>query len=164
MESCIAEGTEGRCSVSLAHLQLVSSFSQLCRDNTLASWPATTLTQIEQCFPKPNSFSSQTCSSSTVTYITRLITIEMVTVLLILITVPVVVVSRISLCTLLNPWKARCMPRGWKKTPGVGAADLFISSWLAQEPWRRQWQPTPVLLPGKSYGQRSLVGCSPWGH
>ena len=29
---------------------------------------------------------------------------------------------------------------------------------------RRQWQPTPVLLPGKSYGQRSLVGCSPWGH
>ena len=28
--------------------------------------------------------------------------------------------------------------------------------------WRRQWQPTPVLLPGKSYGRRSLVGCSPW--
>ena len=28
---------------------------------------------------------------------------------------------------------------------------------------RRQWQPTPVLLPGKSYGQRSLVGHSPWG-
>ena len=29
---------------------------------------------------------------------------------------------------------------------------------------RRQWQPTPVLVPGKSHGQRSLVGCSPWGH
>ena len=29
--------------------------------------------------------------------------------------------------------------------------------------WRRQWQPTPVLLPGKPHGQRSLVGCSPWG-
>ena len=28
---------------------------------------------------------------------------------------------------------------------------------------RRQWQPTPVLLPGKFHGQRSLVGCSPWG-
>ena len=28
---------------------------------------------------------------------------------------------------------------------------------------RRQWHPTPVLLPGKSQGQRSLVGCSPWG-
>ena len=26
--------------------------------------------------------------------------------------------------------------------------------------WRRQWHPTPVLLPGKSHGQRSLVGCS----
>ena len=29
---------------------------------------------------------------------------------------------------------------------------------------RRQWQPTPVHLPGKSHGRRSLVGCSPWGH
>ena len=29
--------------------------------------------------------------------------------------------------------------------------------------WRRQWHPTPVLLPGKSHGQGSLVGCSPWG-
>ena len=28
---------------------------------------------------------------------------------------------------------------------------------------RRQWQPIPVLLPGKPHGQRSLVGCSPWG-
>ena len=30
--------------------------------------------------------------------------------------------------------------------------------------WRRQWHPTPVLLPGKSHGPRSLVGYSPWGH
>ena len=29
--------------------------------------------------------------------------------------------------------------------------------------WRRQWQPIPVLLPGKSHRQRSLVGCSLWG-
>ena len=29
---------------------------------------------------------------------------------------------------------------------------------------RRQWHPTPVLFPGESHGQRSLVGCSPWGH
>ena len=28
---------------------------------------------------------------------------------------------------------------------------------------RRQWHPTPILLPGKSHGWRSLVGCSPWG-
>ena len=30
--------------------------------------------------------------------------------------------------------------------------------------WRRKWHPTPVLLPGKSHGRRSLVGYSPWGH
>ena len=29
--------------------------------------------------------------------------------------------------------------------------------------WRRKWQPAPVFLPGESHGQRSLVGCSPWG-
>ena len=29
---------------------------------------------------------------------------------------------------------------------------------------RRQWHPTPVLLPGKSHRRRSLVGCNPWGH
>ena len=30
-------------------------------------------------------------------------------------------------------------------------------------PWRSAWQPTPVFLPGESYGQRSLAGYSPWG-
>ena len=35
---------------------------------------------------------------------------------------------------------------------------------LSKHPYRRrQWHPTPVLLPGKSHGRRSLVGCSPWG-
>ena len=29
--------------------------------------------------------------------------------------------------------------------------------------WRRQWHPTPALLPGESHGRRSLVGYSPWG-
>ena len=29
--------------------------------------------------------------------------------------------------------------------------------------WRRQWHPTPVVLPGKSHGRRSMVGCRPWG-
>ena len=29
--------------------------------------------------------------------------------------------------------------------------------------WRRKWQPTPVFLPGKFHGQRSLLGCNPWG-
>ena len=38
--------------------------------------------------------------------------------------------------------------------------DLYIPS-LSRG--RRQWHPTPVLLPGESHGWRSLVGCSPWG-
>ena len=39
----------------------------------------------------------------------------------------------------------------------------YLSSlWLSLFNWR-QWHPTPVFLPGKSRGQRSLVGCSPWG-
>ena len=29
--------------------------------------------------------------------------------------------------------------------------------------WRREWQPTPLFLPGKSHGQRILAGYSPWG-
>ena len=32
-----------------------------------------------------------------------------------------------------------------------------------EEPLEKEWQPTPVLLPGKSHGCRSLVGYSPWG-
>ena len=31
-------------------------------------------------------------------------------------------------------------------------------------PWRRKWQPTPVLLPGKSHGWKSLISYSPWDH
>ena len=55
-----------------------------------------------------------------------------------------------------------CKALGWMKHklesrfPG----EISITSDMQ---WRRQWHPTPVLLPGKSHGQRSLVGCSPWG-
>ena len=34
--------------------------------------------------------------------------------------------------------------------------------WVRKIPWRRKWQPAPVLLPGKSHGQRSLADYSPW--
>ena len=37
------------------------------------------------------------------------------------------------------------------------------STWVRKIPWRRKWQPTPVVLPGESHGQRSLKGYSPWG-
>ena len=41
-----------------------------------------------------------------------------------------------------------------------GLLSFVLLCWIMR---RRQWHPTPVLLPGKSHGQRSLVGCSPWG-
>ena len=39
-----------------------------------------------------------------------------------------------------------------------------ISPWVGTIPWRREWLPTPVFLPGESHGQRRLMGYSPWGH
>ena len=44
----------------------------------------------------------------------------------------------------------------------INTSDILSSS--RNECRRRQWHPTPVLLPGKSHGWRSLVGCSPWSH
>ena len=41
--------------------------------------------------------------------------------------------------------------------------DIFYDCNYVTIIWRRQWHPTPVLLPGESHGRRSLVGCSPWG-
>ena len=35
-------------------------------------------------------------------------------------------------------------------------------SWVGKVPWKRKWQSTPALLPGKSHGRRSLIGYSPW--
>ena len=39
-----------------------------------------------------------------------------------------------------------------------------FDSWVGKIPWRGKWQPTPVFLAGKSHGQKSLAGYSPWGH
>ena len=40
----------------------------------------------------------------------------------------------------------------------------MFDSWIRKIPWGRKWQPTPVFLLGKSYGQRSLMDDNPWGH
>ena len=40
---------------------------------------------------------------------------------------------------------------------------LECNPWIGKIPWRREWLPLPVLLPGESRGQRSLAGYSPWG-
>ena len=39
----------------------------------------------------------------------------------------------------------------------------WFDSWVGKIPWRKKWRSTPALLPWKSHGRRSLVGCSPWG-
>ena len=44
------------------------------------------------------------------------------------------------------------------------AGDLGSNPGLGRIPCRREWQPTPVFLPGEFRGQRSLVDYSPWGH
>ena len=48
-----------------------------------------------------------------------------------------------------------------KKNGSSGSRPGF-NPWVRKIPWKRKWQPTPVLLPGKSHGQRSLVDYSPW--
>ena len=49
-----------------------------------------------------------------------------------------------------------------KRLPAM--RETRLDSWVGKIPWRRKWQSTPALLPGKSHGQRSLIGYSPWGH
>ena len=39
-----------------------------------------------------------------------------------------------------------------------------FNPWVGKIPWRTEWQPTPVLLPGELHGKRSLVDYSPWGY
>ena len=46
-----------------------------------------------------------------------------------------------------------------KKSVG-NAGEPGFNPWVRKSPWRRKWQPIPVFLPGKSHGQKSLVGYS----
>ena len=63
-----------------------------------------------------------------------------------------------------KPWHTG-FPRWLRgKEPACQHRRLEFDPWVREMPWRRKWQPTPVFLPGKSHGQRSLVGHSPWGH
>ena len=51
-----------------------------------------------------------------------------------------------------------------KKNLPAWAGDMGSIPGSGKIPWRRNWQPTPVFLSGKSHGQRSLTGYNPWGH
>jgi len=49
------------------------------------------------------------------------------------------------------------------KASAHNAGGPEFNCWVRKIPWRRKWQSTPALLPGKSHGRRSLIGYSPWG-
>ena len=48
------------------------------------------------------------------------------------------------------------------KVSALNAGDLRFHPWFGKIPWRREWQPTPIFLPGEFHGQWSLAGHSPW--
>ena len=50
------------------------------------------------------------------------------------------------------------------KVPVCNAGNPGLTPLVGKIPWRRKWQPTPGLLPGKFHGWRNLIGYSPWGH
>ena len=60
----------------------------------------------------------------------------------------------------LSRWKVRNNLDINTKIIHINKRKMRASRWR----WRRRWHPTPVLLPGKYHGRRSLEGCSPWGH
>ena len=61
-------------------------------------------------------------------------------------------------------WNEHLMDaEGSLNLPSVGTVPRTGLKLILFRNQRRQWHPTPVLLPGKSHGRRSLEGCSPWG-
>ena len=66
--------------------------------------------------------------------------------------------------TLQNCWEGAM---GWEVIKNGSQDKLAMATKFGphyDNQQRRQWHPTPVRLPGKSHGRRSLVGCSPWGY
>ena len=73
--------------------------------------------------------------------------------------------------TVSSPTSLEQFPRAAEGTDFPGAAtgketacqrrlDLRVNPWVQEIPWRREWQFTPVFMPGESHEQRSLVGYS----
>ena len=61
--------------------------------------------------------------------------------------------------TITSDWESQT-----SKLPEERLSNLRFCCWGGKIPCRKKWQATPVFLPGKSQGQRSLVGYSSWGH
>ena len=63
---------------------------------------------------------------------------------------------------LVCPQRASLVAQSVKNLPAM--QKTRVQSLGLEDPWRRKWLPTTVFLPGKSHGERSLGGYSPWGH
>jgi len=70
----------------------------------------------------------------------------------------------------VTPWTAACQPspsitnsQSLLKLMSIELERLRINPWVGKIPWRRALQPTPIFLPGESYGQRSLQSSSSYG-
>ena len=61
----------------------------------------------------------------------------------------------------IHPNRASLVAQTVKRLPTMRRPGF--DPWVRKIPWSRKWQLTPVFMPGKSYGLRSLVGYSPWG-
>ena len=61
----------------------------------------------------------------------------------------------------VHTWDLSLMAQRVKCLPAMQETRVQSLGW--EDPLEKEWQPTPVFLPGKSHGQRSLVGYSPWG-
>ena len=72
------------------------------------------------------------------------------------------IVAKVKKCLLSNSYVG--FPSGsLGKESACNEGDKGISPWVGKIPWVEKWQPTPVFLPGKPHGQRSLVGYSSKG-
>ena len=69
-------------------------------------------------------------------------------------------------CMLLETYMETVLG-GVSGNPPAKAGDIMrpgFDFWVGKIPWRRAQQPTPVFFLGEPHGERSLAGCSPWGH
>ena len=58
---------------------------------------------------------------------------------------------------------APSLPFAWDGRVSLQCRRPRFVPWVGKIPWRREWRPTPVFLPGEFHGQRNPVGYSPWG-
>ena len=71
----------------------------------------------------------------------------------------------VCLSVYISPFLSIWLPRWLSgKESSCQRSICKFDPWVGKIPWSRKWQPIPVFLSGKSHGQRSMTGYSPWGY